>query len=377
MKESDLHWNLSDIAECSLEPEGVRYDLTVEAFRRMAAFSSPKREKLIDWILTQVSQGNNVPSVTTKILKSLGTEHPRKDTMPPKLSQDARFLLNQLEGHLKGSHQRGFYVMEDVQVIAFGKMLGPTNTIPPANFASGKEGQELWQKTVLALEELIENEVVLFYGYTEGRKTYVMNSTSLTLPTPQTQDTSCPKPMTKEIEGFWVTNEQNSNPPGSPDDAETLQVVSSSVFRENRFVLNERLVFMLSPFGDPFDTIFANHIKPTVEKIDKLICVRADNIYDNQVIIDDIWRLTNEARIIIADFTNKNANVFYETGLAHATGKEVIPITQSSEDVPFDLRHRRYILYENTHEGIEKLKVGLTNTITNILNRTKPARSSS
>ncbi|MDE0068766.1 MAG: hypothetical protein OXO48_03565 [Caldilineaceae bacterium] len=89
----------------------------------------------------------------------------------PDLSQQAQFLMNQLKGHLRGANQTGFYVMEDVPVIAFGSMLGPSNTIPPAASSSGKEKQE----TMLALNELIEKEFVLFRGYTEGRKTYVMN----------------------------------------------------------------------------------------------------------------------------------------------------------------------------------------------------------
>ena len=148
-------------------------------------------------------------------------------------------------------------------------------------------------------------------------------------------------------------------------------MVANSVFQKNQFVLNERLVFMLSPFGEPFDTIFSNHIKPTVERIQELNCLRADDLYDNQPVIDDIWRLTNEARIIVAELTDKNANVFYETGLAHAIGKEVIPITQSMDDVPFDLRHRRCIVYEYTPPGIDKLEHELTNTIERILNRTK------
>ena len=43
--------------------------------------------------------------------------------------------------------------------------------------------------------------------------------------------------------------------------------------------------------------------------------------------------------------------MFYETGIAHTLGKHVIPITQSSDDVPFDLRHHRYILYTTTVRG--------------------------
>jgi hypothetical protein len=44
---------------------------------------------------------------------------------------------------------------------------------------------------------------------------------------------------------------------------------------------------------------------------------------------------------VIADSSGRNLNVFYEIGLAHAIGVPVILITRSSDDVPFDLRHRR------------------------------------
>jgi len=51
----------------------------------------------------------------------------------------------------------------------------------------------------------------------------------------------------------------------------------------------------------------------------------------------------------------KNANVFYELGVAHALGKEVILIAQHESDVPFDIVHHRYIVYHNNAEGLEKL----------------------
>ena len=43
--------------------------------------------------------------------------------------------------------------------------------------------------------------------------------------------------------------------------------------------------------------------------------------------------------------------MFYEAGIAHALGREVILITQSEHDIPFDLRHLRYIRYHNNGEG--------------------------
>ena len=51
----------------------------------------------------------------------------------------------------------------------------------------------------------------------------------------------------------------------------------------------------------------------------------------------------------------KNANVFYELGVAHALGKEVILIAQHESDIPFDVVHYRYIVYHNDAEGLGKL----------------------
>ena len=44
-----------------------------------------------------------------------------------------------------------------------------------------------------------------------------------------------------------------------------------------------------------------------------------------------------------------------ERGIAHSLGKDVILITQSADDVPFDLRHLRYIQYLNNGEGLRQL----------------------
>lgn len=141
------------------------------------------------------------------------------------------------------------------------------------------------------------------------------------------------------------------------------------IFSGRDFLLDDSLVFVLSPFSEPFNTIFTDHIKPTVESISGLRCLRADNIYDNRPIIEDIWKSINEARIIIAELTGRNPNVFYEIGIAHTVGKEVILITQTMDDVPFDLRYLRCIVYDYTPRGANILETNLNNTISNILNR--------
>lgn len=143
------------------------------------------------------------------------------------------------------------------------------------------------------------------------------------------------------------------------------------IFQGREFLINKELVFMLSPFSEPFNTIFIDHIKPCVEKIDSLKCFRADNIYDNKPIIEDIWKSINEACIIISELSGRNPNVFYETGIAHTIGKEVILLTQDINDVPFDLRHLRCIVYDYTPKGILSLENNLKNTIKQIKNRIK------
>ena len=52
---------------------------------------------------------------------------------------------------------------------------------------------------------------------------------------------------------------------------------------------------------------------------------------------------------MLADLTGKNPNVFYELGLAHAARKPVLLVTQSMDDVPFDLRALRVIVYDVEH----------------------------
>ena len=47
----------------------------------------------------------------------------------------------------------------------------------------------------------------------------------------------------------------------------------------------------------------------------------ADDIWESSVLIQDVINLISKSCIVIVDFTGKNPNVFYETGVAHALGK--------------------------------------------------------
>ena len=125
-------------------------------------------------------------------------------------------------------------------------------------------------------------------------------------------------------------------------------------------------LFILMPFTLTLKPVYDDHIKK-VAKENNLTVARADDFFSQNSIMHEVWSAIAQATIIIADCTGKNPNVFYEIGIAHTIGKPVILITQNQDDVPFDLRHIRYILYEYTPPGMVKFENSLTKTILEIL----------
>ena len=117
------------------------------------------------------------------------------------------------------------------------------------------------------------------------------------------------------------------------------------------------LASTMMPFNAAFDAVY-NSTREAAENAG-LRCRRADDIWENVAIIQDVVSLIDRSRIVICDCTGRNPNVFYEAGIAHTLGRDVILITQSEHDIPFDLRHLRYVRYLNNGEGRAALKQSL------------------
>ena len=133
--------------------------------------------------------------------------------------------------------------------------------------------------------------------------------------------------------------------------------------------------FVIMPFSSDFNHYYSEILKPTIEKCE-LTSIRADEIYGIKPIIDDIAECIINAEIIIADVTDKNPNVNYELGMAHTLRKNVIIISQRVEDIPFDYRHIRAIIYDIKKANWDtKLKYELTKTIKSVLSGTSESYS--
>lgn len=125
--------------------------------------------------------------------------------------------------------------------------------------------------------------------------------------------------------------------------------------------------FVLMPFGNKFDPIYQEVLRPAIEDVG-LTPVRADQVYASRRIMKDIWNKIRTARLVVAELTGRNANVLYELGIAHALGKPFVIITNSMDDVPFDLKDIRCIVYDKDHpKWGDSLISSVTRTMRSVL----------
>ena len=104
--------------------------------------------------------------------------------------------------------------------------------------------------------------------------------------------------------------------------------------------------FVMMPFASPLGGYYETLYKPAIEKAG-LQPVRADaEIFGAGKIMDQVWAGIRRAKVLVAELTSRNPNVFYELGLAHALRKPVVLVSSNEDDVPFDLKHIRVIYYD-------------------------------
>jgi len=121
-------------------------------------------------------------------------------------------------------------------------------------------------------------------------------------------------------------------------------------------------IFMLMPFEEKLTQIYERYIKKPLESRGHEV-KKSDDFFKPTPILEDILDSISKADIIIAELTRRNPNVFYELGRAHEKKKYVIQICQKEEDIPFDLRPIRTIIYADTPKGYDYLKNQLLNYI--------------
>lgn len=90
------------------------------------------------------------------------------------------------------------------------------------------------------------------------------------------------------------------------------------------------------------DEIFEGIIIPAVET-SSLEAYRADLDVTPGAITPRMLQELLAARVVIADLTGRNPNVFYELGITHSFARPLISIADSSSALPFDAKDERVI----------------------------------
>lgn len=106
------------------------------------------------------------------------------------------------------------------------------------------------------------------------------------------------------------------------------------------------ICFVMMPFADPHGSYYTSIYEPAIRKAGLNAKRADDDIYGTGKIMDQIWAGINSARVLVAELTNRNPNVLYELGLAHALKKPVVLVSSNENDVPFDVKHVRVIYYD-------------------------------
>lgn len=146
-------------------------------------------------------------------------------------------------------------------------------------------------------------------------------------------------------------------------------VFTPTVFAVPEAAPNEDLISVMMPFDAALKQVYA--AINAAAQANGLECKRGDDIWNSSVVVQDIFDLIYRSFIVVCDFSGRNPNVFYEAGVAHTLGKHVIPVTQSVDDVPFNLRHHRFIKYPNNNEGRSELTTRLEERIASLIEARK------
>lgn len=128
--------------------------------------------------------------------------------------------------------------------------------------------------------------------------------------------------------------------------------------------VDQKLCFVIMSFSDnpQLRDFYELGIKPTIEKLGYR-CERIDEQQFNGSIRDRILKNIAAAKFIVADVTEARPNCYYELGIAHSLGKEVVHLANDTGDIHFDIKDFNFIIYKRIADLKEKLEQRLNSTV--------------
>lgn len=118
----------------------------------------------------------------------------------------------------------------------------------------------------------------------------------------------------------------------------------------------KKQMFVIIKLNDELlDSAYEGVIRPLGEEFGYHV-VRIDEIENSNIITDQVLELIAESELVLADLTGSRPNCYFETGVALATGRELILTIKKGENPHFDLSVNRFIQWKTEGELRTKLR---------------------
>lgn len=114
-------------------------------------------------------------------------------------------------------------------------------------------------------------------------------------------------------------------------------------------------IFVAMPFAEEMDDIYHYGIQGAVRSAG-FLCERADLAHFMGDIVDWVKVRIQSARLLVADLTGANPNVYLEVGYAWGCGIQTILLIRDASELKFDVRSQRCIVYKNIKDLEQKLQ---------------------
>lgn len=149
-------------------------------------------------------------------------------------------------------------------------------------------------------------------------------------------------------------------------------------FKARNIVVNPNQCFYVMDFKDErVQEAYEALSKQLMERLGIRV-IKSGDIFDpnrKNEMVENIWQDIVGSRLVIADISCKNPNVFYELGICDTVGKKVIPICNEqsfSEDYggqfPFDVQQEFTTIYKNSYSSISTMTEKIVKMVDAIIN---------
>lgn len=118
-------------------------------------------------------------------------------------------------------------------------------------------------------------------------------------------------------------------------------------------------VFVAMPFSKELEDVFFFGIQSPVNTAG-LLCERMDMVAFTGDILDKVKARIESAALVIADLTGANPNVYLEVGYAWGKGRPTLLLSKKTEELKFDVRGQRCIVYDSIFDLANKLNQDLS-----------------